>query len=176
LFYSGLAAFKNDKLVGYMDGLETRSYNFVTNKMKSTVISSLDRLTSAKVLKSNSRIKTNIENGQVTISVDTKVILSVIQEGGNIHVNEIKPLKSLEQEFNKQLETEIAVSIQKAQQEFQSDIFGIGCFVHAQHPKEWENMKKNWDDIFSKAKVNVAVKSSVVLSGEAKNSFSREER
>jgi spore germination protein KC len=175
IVYSGLAAFKDDKLVGYMNANETRAYNLVTDKIVGAVVSLPDNLTSGKVTKSNSKIKTDIENGQVTISVNTKVALSVIQDGGDIDVNKIGPLKTLEQKFNKQLETEIAASIQKAQTEFQSDIFGFGVYVHIQHPKEWRNMKTNWDDIFSKAKVNVRVDSSVVMSGETKNAFDQKE-
>jgi len=175
IVYSGLAAFKDDKLVGYMNANETRAYNLVTDKIVGAVVSLPDNLTSGKVTKSNSKIKTDIENGQVTISVNTKVALSVIQDGGNFDVNKIGPLKTLEQKFNKQLETEIAASIQKAQTEFQSDIFGFGGYVHIQHPKEWRNMKTNWDDIFSKAKVNVRVDSSVVMSGETKNAFDQKE-
>jgi spore germination protein KC len=175
MVYSGLAAFKDDKLVGYMDAIETRSYNFVTDKVEGAIVSLPDDLTAAKVTKSKSNIKTDIENGQVTISVNTKVALSVIQDGGDIDVNKIGPLKILEQKFNKQLETEIAASIQKAQTEFQSDIFGFGGYVHSQHPKEWRNMKTTWDGIFSKAKVNVTVDSSVFMSGETKNAFDRKE-
>ena len=175
MVYSGLAAFKDDKLVGYMNATETRAYNFVTNKLKGAIISSSDGLTAVKVTKSKSKIKTNIKNGQTTISVNIVVALSVIQDGTNTDVNEINPLKTLEQNFNKQLETEIAESIQKAQQEFKSDIFGFGSAVHAQQPEEWRNIKKIWDDIFSKAKVNVTVNSSVVMSGETKNSFIQEE-
>lgn len=175
MVYSGLAAFKDDKLVGYMDAIETRAFNFVTDKVEGAIVSLPDNLIAARVMKSKSKIKTDIENGQVTISVNTEVALSVIQDGTNTDVNEINPLKTLEQNFNKQLETEIAESIQKAQMEFQSDIFGFGSYVHSQHPKEWRNMKINWDDIFSKAKVNVTVNSSVVMSGETKNSFNHEE-
>jgi spore germination protein KC len=131
-----------------MNATETRAYNFVTNELKGAVISSSDGLMAVKVTKSKSKIKTNIMNEQITISVNIVVALSVIQDGTNTDVNEIKPLKTLEQNFNKQLEAEIAESIQKAQQEFKSDIFGFGSAVHAQYPQEWRSIKKNGMMIF----------------------------
>jgi spore germination protein KC len=176
LVYSGLAAFKDDKLVGYMDRIETRAYNFVVKKLKSTVVSLPDGITAAKVTKSGSKIKTHTENGQATLDVNIKVAFSVIQVGGTLEANQISPLKTLEQAFNKQLEEEISASIHKAQQEFKSDIFGFGTYVNIQHPNEWKNMKSNWDELFSKAKVNVKVNSTIVMSGETERSITMEKQ
>ena len=178
IIYSGLAAFKGDRLVGYMDGTETRAYNFVTNQIKSAIISSQvdDYLTTAKVKKSKAEIKTRIENEQATITVKMKISLIVVQEEGTIDVNEIRSDKLIEQGFNTLLEEEIKASIQKAQKEFESDIFGFGTYVHIQQPKDWEKIKTNWDTIFSEAKVNVTVVSSIVMSGESRRSFSMEEQ
>jgi spore germination protein KC len=55
LVYSGLAAFKEDKLVGFMDKTETRAYNFIVNELNSAVVSLPDGGTAAKVLKSASK-------------------------------------------------------------------------------------------------------------------------
>lgn len=175
ILYSGLAAFKGNKLVGYMDAKETRAYNFVTGKVQGAIVTLPDNLTSGKVISAQSKIKTDIINGEATIYVDTKVSLSVIENGNNYTLNEVGPLKEVEQSFNKQLQAEITESIQKAQTQFQSDIFGFGDYVHIQHPKEWRNIKKYWDNTFTKAKVNVAIDSSVMMSGETKDRVIRKE-
>jgi spore germination protein KC len=176
LFYSGLAAFKDDRLVGFMDRIETRAYNFIVNELKSAVISLPDGITAAKVLKSGSDIKTEIENGQTKIDVNIKVALSIIEVGRAVETNEIPPLKDLEQEFSKLLEAEISASIKKAQQEFESDIFGFGTYVNIQHPNEWEDMKSNWDELFSNATVNVKVNSTITMSGETERSLRMEQQ
>jgi spore germination protein KC len=174
LVYSGLAAFRDDKLVGYLDRIETRAYNFLVNKLKSAVISLPDGITAVKVTKSGSKIKTEVENGQSSIHVQIKVAFSVIQVGEAIDADEIPQLKTLEQKFNEQLKTEISSSIEKAQKEFQSDIFGFGTYIRIQHPKEWKNMKSNWDELFSQATVDVKVNSIIVMSGEAEQSLKME--
>lgn len=176
LNYSGLAAFKGDKLVGYMDKNETRAYNFVTNELKVAIVSLPDGVTAAKVTKSASKIKTDLKDGLPTFEVTIKVAMSVIEVWEAADTMDTKFLKELAKEFNKQIETEIAASIQKAQTEFHSDIFGFGNLFHAQHPKEWKSIKKSWDDYFSKASVNVKVTSAIVMSGQTKRSVRLEKQ
>jgi spore germination protein KC len=175
--YDGLAAFKNNKLVGYMDGVEARAYNFVTNNIKTAFVSipSGEDVTVVMIRTSKSNIKTTVENGQATIDVRIKIGIDVIQENGLIDVSKIEPLKIVEENFDKQMGKEIATSIKKAQQEFQSDIFGFGSVIHIQHPETWKEIKRSWDDYFSKASIYVTVESSADRSGNIKEPFKMED-
>lgn len=169
--YEGLAAFKDNKLVGYMDGTETRAYNFVTNNIKIAYITILsgEDVTAVEIEKSNSDINIGIDGDQITMDVKIKINMRITQDSGLINIT--KQSKKVEESFNKQLEEEIIASIKKAQQEFQSDIFGFGNFVHIQYPEKWKEIKGNWDDYFSKASVNVTIESTVDRSGNLKEPF-----
>ncbi|MEL7610155.1 MAG: Ger(x)C family spore germination protein [Bacillota bacterium] len=173
ILYEGLAAFKDNKLVGYLDGLETRAYNLVTNNVDTSPISIpvKDEFTVVLIKSSKSDIQTTVEGEEITINVRIKAGLSLIQEGGSIDISKMEPLKTVEDGFNKQLSMEIASTIRKVQSEFQSDIFGFGKALHAQHPEKWREIKENWDDYFSKAAVNVSVESTVNRSGQIKQPF-----
>ena len=175
--YVGLAAFKGSQLVGYMNGTEARAYNFITNNIETTPVSipSGDDFTVVLVKSSKADIQTTVENDQIIINVQIKAGLSIIQEGAAIDVSQMKPLKTVEDGFNELLMVEIAAAIQKAQTEFQSDIFGFGKAVHSQHPEKWREIKDNWDDYFSKATVNITVESSVDRSGQIKKPFVMED-
>jgi spore germination protein KC len=172
----GLAAFKDNRLAGYMDGIEARAYNFVRNKLKSAFITipSAEGQTVVKVVKSKSDIKTTVKGEQATLDVKVKVEMNIIQQSGLTNITKPEPLKTVQDRFNKQTEKEIAAAVRKAQQEFQSDIFGFGVAVHMQHPEKWKKIKQNWDHYFSKAVINVTVESSAVRSGEIKEPFEME--
>ncbi len=174
--YTGLAAFKDTKLVGYMDESETRAYNFITNNIERAIISLVSGKseTVAIVQDSKAEIKTEIENGQITINVHVKNHMAIIQASGAVDISKIEPLKTVEADFNQQIAKEINAAIQKAQHEFQSDIFGFGVFVHRNHPEEWKEIKENWDDYFAKAVINVSVESIANRSGAIKQPFSWE--
>ena len=175
--YEGLAAFKGGTLVGYMDGVEARSYNFITNNMDSAPISikTEDDFTVFLISGSKAAIEATADGDDITINVKIKVVLALIQEGAAIDISKAESLKEVEDGFNKQLWAEIAAAIQKAQTEFQSDIFGFGKAVHAQHPEKWKEIKDNWDDYFAKATVIVSVESSVDRSGQMKEPFNMED-
>lgn len=168
--FEGLAAFKDAKLVGYMDGNEARSYNFVVNKLKATLVSIPNKydFTTFMVDRSKSEIKTFVKDGEVSGKVSLNVYLSVIQQGGIEDVTKFETIKKLEQEINTLLEKEILDTIKKAQTEFKSDIFGFGIYMHIEHPEEWKKLKSNWDNEFSKADIEVEVDSSIRRTGQIK--------
>ncbi len=126
------------------------------------------------VLDPKTEIKTGISDGQITVDVKIKTRMSIIQESGTSDISQIEPLKEIEAAFNQQMAEEITAAVQKAQTEFQSDIFGFGVFVHRQHPDAWKELKENWDDYFAGAEIRVSVESSVDRSGEIKQPFSME--
>ena len=175
--YEGLAAFKDNKLVGYMDGVEARAYNLITNNVDTAIVSiPLDNdMAVVLVNQSKAGIKTAVEDDQISITVKIKINMSIVQESGDIDISKIEPLKTVEDSFNKQIEEEITESIKKAQTEFQSDIFGFGKAVHTQHPEIWKEIKESWDDYFNEAAINVTVESSAFRSGEIKQPFRLED-
>jgi spore germination protein KC len=173
----GLAAFKDGVLAGYMNGEETRAYNFIVNKVRNihiTVPSDTGN-TVFVVSGSKCKVKTSKEDDKIKIEVKLKVSSGVTAETGEIEINDPKEIKKLEEAFNEKLKKDIEGAIKKAQQEFKSDIFGFGEFMHDQHPKEWRELKKDWDEAFSKAEVSVSVESRIRRYGEIKRPFRYEE-
>ena len=177
ILYEGLAAFKDNKLIGYLNALEARAYNIITNNLHTTPISipSGNDYSVVSIKGSKAELKTTVEGDQFTIDIQVKVNSSLIQEGGSIDISKQEPLKTVEERLNKLLSAQIEATVQKVQTEFQSDIFGFGKAVHAQHPEKWKEIKENWDDYFSKAAVKISVESSVNRTGQIKQPFSMED-
>ena len=176
IVYAGLAAFKDDKLVGYMDENGARAYNFITGDIESAVVSlvSENRETVVIVRDAKAEIKTEIQGDRATVRVKIKAQMSIVQESGTLDISKAEALKVVEAAFNAQMAGEITAAIKKAQAEFQSDIFGFGQYVHRQHPEKWREIKGTWDDYFSKAAIDVSVESTVDRSGEIKQPFKLE--
>lgn len=176
---SGLAAFKDDKFVGYMNGVEARAYNLVVNKFKSAFISIASAENANEiafeVISSKSDIKTSMQQDKVTLDVNVSMKLNITQYGAEGDIVKKEELKKVEEKFNKKLEEEIISAINKAQKEFKSDIFGFGLFFHIDNPKQWKEIKTKWNDYFTDAKVNVKVDASVYALGEMKKPFVVEE-
>lgn len=175
--YEGLAAFKDDVMVGYLNGVDTRNYNIITNKMGVDFISipNGSDFTVLVISKSKTKIDTAVLDDEVMVKLDINLIAGFIQISGDIDVTKGTELKKIEKSCNKQVKNEIDEVIKKVQNNFQSDIFGFGSYVHMQHPKEWDKLKDNWDDKFSNAKIEIKVNTSITKSGEIKKPFGMEE-
>ncbi|MCX7614225.1 MAG: Ger(x)C family spore germination protein [Clostridiales bacterium] len=178
IIYRGLAAFRNDKLVGYLDGIGARDYNILTNNIKMDIITlpTGDKYTTADIEKCKTKIKTKFENGKPIITADVKMSLVIVEEDANIDPSDMDTAEKLENAFNDYIKFEILKTVQKVQKEYKSDIFGFGSKIHKQHPADWKNIKNNWNEIFSTAKIEINVESNIVKSGENKRSFTLEEQ
>jgi spore germination protein KC len=177
LVYEGLAAFKENALVGFMDGIEARAYNFITGKIQSAIVSvptGEDR-TVFQVRGAKTRNKLTLEGNQLTIDVLVQMTVTITTEGSMVDITKPDGIKTVQQGLNEMIAQEIASAIGKAQTEFQSDIFGFGTSMHIQHPKLWKSIKDNWDDYFSKATVRVGVSSTIDRTGLIKEPLKMEE-
>jgi spore germination protein KC len=176
LNYEGLAAFKDDKLVGYLNGDEARAYSMIVNDLKIAhySINHNDYSTVIKIDHSSSNIKTKIDNDKIMIDVIVSNKVEISQEGDTTNVTKLEDLKKIEKVIDEQIKNDLLSTIKKVQTEFASDIFGFGMRVHNQHPKEWKNMKNNWDELFSKATINVEVNTCINRTGEIREPFKLE--
>ena len=56
--------------------------------------------------------------------------------------------------------------LEKAQKEYNSDIFGFGMLIWRKYPKEWKDYYKNmWNEIFPNLDVAVHVRSTLLRGG-----------
>lgn len=172
--FEGLAVFKEDKLVGYLDKYQARAYNFLVNEIKYCYIDIpvVGGLFTVMTNKSKTKIKTSFDKGKVTIDVKVKSPLRISQNQTDLNVSEYKTVKMLENAYNIEMENEIMNAILKVQKEYKSDIFGFGNSFHSQNPKEWKNIKDKWDDeYFANAKIKVSVEADIKSEGEIKQNI-----
>jgi spore germination protein KC len=174
--YEGLAAFKDERLVGYLDAVETRAYKILTNTIGNSVVSLTDgdHVTALHIDKSKASLSAcAADKGKKKAKLDVKIKMdiSVMQADENLDVTDFENLKALEDRFNKQIRDEVLRAIKKAQTEFKSDIFGFGNAMHADRPGEWKKFRANWDESFSDADINIRIQSSINRSGLIKKTI-----
>lgn len=176
--YRGLAAFRDSKLVGFMDANEAQSYNFLVNKIKSAYITvpvGGAGMTVIHIIHSSADIKSKVSDGEAVIDVKIKADAVVSQEGDGIDVSKLSGLKIIQDSFNSEMKQKIMKIVKKVQSEFKSDIFGFGQSLHIQHPDIWKKIKGSWnDDYFVSATVNVTVESDIVMTGQMETPFEME--
>lgn len=157
----GLAVFKDDKLSYYLDGIETRAFNFIIGDIKSGVITVKDQVgqeVSLEIITATRKIKTYINDGIPSVDLTINMSSNLDEQWSAEDLTEEEALDLINTQQSEVIKEEVIKVINKAQQN-NTDIFGFGDAIHRQHPGKWKNIEDKWEELFPKIKINVNVKS-----------------
>jgi spore germination protein KC len=166
----GTAVFVKDRMVGKLDGDETKSMLFVKDAIKGGVLDVEDKngtpSYSLEIISSQTKLKPIMINGKLQMHVQTltKTGLDEVMTAEGFMKGE--SIQDIETRASERLQADILAVIHKAQQEYDADIFAFGENVHENQPKAWAKIKDHWPDVF--ADLDVTVSSKVLIQSSAK--------
>jgi len=169
----GSSVFKNDKLVGWIDGTETGAYILITDRVKCRTITTnyndgRDSL-SFTFKGSKSKLKAQFNKNKISFNIDLKVNgkISGLYTGQNIRKEE--EIKEMEQAISDTIKNNLRKTVLKAQKELKTDFLGFGEHIFRRHPNHWREIGDRWDDIFQTIEVNYNVQVRIDRSGMISN-------
>lgn len=158
---------KTKKLRGFLNESDLEGISWITGKGEGGLVKSFDEDSSSpivyEIMSMKSKIVPKVEGDHISFTVK-------IQSEGRIAEHWVlsdkafnnKFLKKAEKTIEQEIERLVMKTSEKLQQEYQTDVSGFGNKIRIKYPKEWEKIKKDWDEIFSevpiKCEVNVTIK------------------
>jgi len=174
LKYTGLAVFRNDKLVGWLNEEESKGHNYIIDRVKST-LGWVHCPTGGKIavegIRSKTKVKGKVSNGKPIIDIDLHAEANIGEVQCRIDLTKNETIAQLEALFGEKLKGLLKTTLNKAKKEFKADIFGFGESIHRSNPAAWKSLKKNWDRHFVDSQVNIAVDIKIRRLGTVSNSF-----
>jgi spore germination protein KC len=165
---NGIAVFKGDKLVGWMDEVETRGLLWLRNEIKTGIITIKvpeekgGGNISMEIVRGETNIVPIFKQGELKLDVDVVTELSVIENDSKLNLFETKVIEEIQTYAEEKISKRIEMIVEKAQKEYGSDIFGFGQSVYKKYPKQWNtHYKKNWENEFAQTKVTIHSKAFV---------------
>lgn len=161
---STIAVFKEDKLIGYLSESESLGFNYVMNNIKrSMVVITKENGTLASIEVNNiqSKVKISLEKNDLKIKINIKCIGKVSEDTSKEPTFELNYLKDLENKVSYEIKKMVEEAIKKSK-EYNSDIFGFGKKIHQFHPKYWQTIKDNYDEIYPNLRVEITVENKIV--------------
>ncbi|MGO4270701.1 Ger(x)C family spore germination protein [Paenibacillus sp. TAF58] len=162
LSLNGSAIFKKDKLIGWMNDLETRGVLWLRKEMKTGVVTvnipkeKGNGKISVLILKAKTQITPILKDGEITMEVKVSAENDLYENNSKLDVSDPKVIHFVEKELEEDLKKRIQLVFDMAQKKFKSDIFGFGVAVERKYPKAWKSkFKKQWEEDFPKLKVNI---------------------
>jgi spore germination protein KC len=171
---SGTAIIKNDKLVGFLNGEETKDLNFIINEVKGGVlieemqVNDMPTLVSLEIIKNKTKVTPVTDGNDIEINVNINTTVAIDEILGNANFFDDEERMKMENIAENTLEKRIDALIEKIQLQYDADIFGFAATLQENKVQEWHSVSNNWEEVFKDLKVNVNttvhIKNSAVLS------------
>jgi spore germination protein KC len=176
LQYSGLAVFRKDKLIGWLNETESRGYSFILGKVQSSVGFAAcpgGGKVVTESIRTQTSMKGSVNRKEPQIHIKVRVEANVGEvECNSLDLTKASTIYDIEKREEEKIEEIMQSTVRKAQKVYKADIFGFGEAIHRADPKTWNTLKKNWDlEHFADLPVNIKVDFKIRRLGTVGNSF-----
>lgn len=171
---SGTAIFNMDKMVGTINGEETKYMLFTKDQIKGGVLPLNDEqgkpAFSLEILSNKTKVKPVWIDGKLQMQIHTETQVALDEVMAPEEFNNIGSKDVLEKRAGKELQQRILSVIHRVQKDYHADVFGFGELVHERMPLTWKKVKENWGQQFSE--LDVVVNSNVIIKSSGQTSRS----
>ncbi|MFJ7364669.1 Ger(x)C family spore germination protein [Peribacillus frigoritolerans] len=156
----GTAVFKKDKMTGTMTEKETRGLLWLRDEMESYTVTLNPKGVKGEISLNPVSAKVKVipqiinDKWKVLVKIDTEG--SVIQNGTNLNLSNLKSVKAVERDFQKDIEKRLELAFLNTQDK-KADILGLGKEFYRKYPKQFNKIENNWDEIFAEMEVEIDV-------------------
>ena len=160
----GTAFFKTGKLVGFLNGEETKDLIFIKNEVKGGVLiegtqgNDITTPVSLEIYKSKTQVTPVLDGKDIIINLNIDTTVAIDEIAGTENYIDNEGRIKLEQNAEKTLKERIESLIEKIQSEYGTDIFGFGSKLREDKIEVWNLVSSNWEETFKNLKVNVKTK------------------
>lgn len=170
---NGIALFLKDRLIGYETPENTLYYLFIMDELQNGVISfpvtDPDESVSMQIKSSKASTGVSYENGQLSVALHLKIKLNVMEVKGQLAVSQTQQREQLEVLTEQMISLRISEFFHEIQTRVGVDIFGLGKLLYQKEPEVWRSVEADWESLFQKASLSVAVEADVISSGVMKD-------
>ena len=170
----GAAIIKDDKLIGFLNGDETKDLIFIRNEIKGGVLieemqtSVVPTFVSLEIFKNKTKVTPIVDSRGIEVNLNINATVAINEIGSTENFIDEEGRIKLEESAENSLKKRIEDLINKVQSEYKADIFGFGAKLRENKVEEWNKVSENWEEVFKELKVNVKtkvhIKNSAILS------------
>ncbi|WP_281067910.1 Ger(x)C family spore germination protein [Cohnella thailandensis] len=158
---AGSAAFRENRLIGFLSKEDTRMVLLVTNQLKRTTVSfPLDgqgKYAAIRLIRCHTSKKVQMIEGRPLISINVEAAGLVASMDDNLAIDKIHGYEQLDRLASEHLKESLTATIGKVQKQYKVDVFGFGEHLYRHRYHEFMPVSKEWNEQFAKAKVVVQV-------------------
>lgn len=177
LEYAGLAAFRKDKLIGWLTEDESKGFNYIQGFVKESA-GHLECPNGGRivtdVIRTTTKVKGKVIDGKPAIDILLYAEGDIAEVACGIDLQNPESITKLSKQINENFKRLINKTLNKAQNGLKTDFIGFGNIFRKSHPKEWKEWKQDWQELFVTLPVDIHVDYRIRRIGTITNSLMEE--
>ena len=162
---TGLAVFKENKILTTLKDKEAIVYNIITNNINNTILKyecEKDKYIANKISEISTSTEIEPKTNKLKIKLNGTAAISEIH--CNYDLTNPKAIKEIEKNINNQL-TKDTLNLIKKFQNLHTDIFGFKDIYYKNNYKEFQNIKNNYDETFKNMQLEIKSNIKIIAKG-----------
>ncbi|MDR6554147.1 Ger(x)C family spore germination protein [Paenibacillus qinlingensis] len=160
--FSGYAILnKNLKVSGLLDDAEGSDVAWISGKEKSQGLTITWKdgtgILSFRLTHLRSHFQSVSDNDSHRVAVTVRAQAYLLENTTSLDMSAADNILEVQQYVDEQVQKKLQLTLGKVQN-WGTDVFGIGAYLHRQYPSWWKSQKEDWDDNFKKVDVTVQAK------------------
>lgn len=145
----GMAVFKNEQLIGWLNNKETRGVLWINGKLEKEVLvlncpKGGSGTISVQIRQTASQLSPKIISGSPEMDIAIKVEGDVGQVACKNASLTSEELEALNQQLEEKVIEDVKQTLSKVQVEWQTDIFNFGESIYRKYPTAWKDISSRW--------------------------------
>ena len=169
-----LAAFKGDRLVGWLDETESRGYNLIKENITNSVVTipcEGEGNITMEITRLKTRVKGVLVNGRPEIQIESMVEANMVDAECLTVLSGEGTRQKLKERLEEEIKGFMEAAVQRARQDLKTDIFGFGRTIYRAYPKVWEELGSSWEQEYIKLPVSIRVSAKIIGLGTIGEAF-----
>jgi spore germination protein KC len=175
----GSGVLKGDKFAGWLTRQESLGAAWLTGRVKRASVvfpckaaNRREDLSSFQVDKARRTLKPKISDGNLIMDVVIDLQGTFMETGCKLNLKKPENINKLLNYIQEPIKSDVIKAF-TALQKLKADPIGFGDAFHKAYPGEWKKLSKNWENEFTRVKMNVTVKAKVRRVGMSDDSFAK---
>jgi len=177
LYFSGIAVFRKDRLIGWLNTDESRGYNYIQGNVHQSMghVKCPDGgKISSDVIRTHTKLTAKIVDNKPRFLVSVTAEGNITEVACKIDLEDPATIPQLNEMSNQSLKKLIEKAIYAAQHKYKTDFLGLGYTLLRSHPKVWKDFEDNWNEKFTSLPVDVHVDYRLRRIGTISNSLRKD--
>lgn len=161
IIISGAAVFKDYNFVGKLNGNENKYLSILVGDIKNDSLEAEyngeDLSLEVTRIKSSRKLIESKDKIRVRFSIIIRCQIHEYTMSDGKEIDSEKVFEEMGKTMEKKLEHNIKKVLDKIQKDFNTDIIGVYKHLHRFHPKIWNKVKDDWDNVFPEIEIDLDI-------------------